>query len=168
MLQNIAGAVLVDLWGIRLHGLLHVQNEGQLLILHLQRPDGLSGSYLVFRNDCGDIIAVIADMAVEQMTVRHVLVGGLCGPGVSRCGKAVIGHVEASQDLHHTGNGLSLRSVDGLHVAVGDGGVQDPGHQGALIAQVRHILVAARGFFIGVHTGDAFADAFAHQASLLF
>ena len=67
-----------------------------------------------------------------------------------------------------TGNGLSLRSVDGLHVAVGDSGVQDPGHQGALIAQVRHILGAARGFFIGVHTGDAFADAFTHQASLLF
>ena len=51
VLQNIAGAVLVDLWGIRLHGLLHVQNEGQLLILHLQRPDGLSGSYLVLRDD---------------------------------------------------------------------------------------------------------------------
>ncbi|CAN3976279.1 CopG family transcriptional regulator, partial [Dysosmobacter welbionis] len=102
----------------------------------------------------------------QQQPVRHVLVGGICGPGVSRCGEAVIGHVEASQDLHHTGNGLSLRSVDGLHVAVGDSGVQDPGHQGALIAQVRHILGAARGFFIGVHTGDAFADAFTHQASL--
>ncbi|CAN4038416.1 Ribose ABC transporter permease protein, partial [Dysosmobacter welbionis] len=103
VLQNIAGAVLVDLWGIRLHGLLHVQNEGQLLILHLQRPDGLSGSYLVLRDDGGDVVAVIPHVMVQQQPVRHVLVGGICGPGVSRCGEAVIGHVEASQDLHHTG-----------------------------------------------------------------
>ena len=88
VLQNIAGAVLVDLWGIRLHGLLHVQNEGQLLILHLQRPDGLSGSYLVLRDDGGDVVAVIPHVTVQQQPVRHVLVGGICGTrGVPAVGK---------------------------------------------------------------------------------
>ena len=168
VLQDVAGAVLVDLGGVRLHGLLGVQNEGQLLVLHLQGPDGLGGGHLVLGDDGGDVVAVVPHMAVQQQPVRHVLVGRVCGPGVSRRGKGIVGRIEAGQDLHHAGDGLRRRGVDGLHVAVGNGGMQDPGHQGASIAQVRHIFGAARGLFIGVHTGDAFADAFAHQASLLF
>ena len=168
VLQHVAGTVLVDLGGIRLHGLLGVQDEGQLLVLRLQGPEGLGRGHLILGDDGGDVVAVVPHMAVQQQPVRHVLVGGVRGPGVSRRGEGIIGHVEAGQDLHHAGDGLRLCGVDGLHIAVGNGGMQDPGHQGALIAQVRRVLGAARGFVIGVHAGDAFADAFAHQASLLF
>ena len=73
MAQDVAGELLVDLGRIRLHGLLHVQHEGQLLILHLQRPDALGGSHLIFGNDHCHLVAVIAHVAVQKQPVRHVL-----------------------------------------------------------------------------------------------
>ena len=101
-------------------------------------------------------------MAVEELPVGHVLVVGVRGPGVSRRGELDVGHIEAGQNLHHPGDGLRLRRVHGLNEAVGDGGVTDPRNQGGGVAEVLHILGPARGLFVGVHPGDALADAFAH------
>ena len=85
--QDIAGELLVNLGRVGLHGLLHIQHKGKLLILHLQRPDALHGGHLILRHHHGHIVAVIADMAVQQQPVGHILMAGVRGPGVSRRGE---------------------------------------------------------------------------------
>ena len=101
MLEDISGIILVDLRCVRLHGLLNVQHEGQFLVLHLQRPDTLHGRHLVLRDDHSHIVAVVADMAVQQVAVRHILMTGVHGPGVARRGKGNIRYVKTGQHLHH-------------------------------------------------------------------
>lgn len=44
VLKDVAWKFLVDLGCLALHSLLWVQDEGQLLVLHLQRPDALGRS----------------------------------------------------------------------------------------------------------------------------
>ena len=131
MLEDVAGERLVELGRGGLHRLLHVQHKGQLLILHPQCPDALHGGDLVLRNNHGDIVAVVPHVAVQQVAVRHVLMAGVHGPGVSRRGEAVLRNVEARQHLHHAVDGLRRGCVNGLDVAVGDGGVLDAGVQRA-------------------------------------
>ena len=165
--QDVAGELVVNLGGVRLHGLLHIQNEGQFLVLHLQRPDSLGRRHLVLRDDHGHIVAVVPHMAVQQQAVCHVLMTGVRGPGVARRGEREIGNIEAGQDPDHAGDILRLRGVDGLDETVGDGGMADLRHQGFPAAEIVHVFRAAGGLFIGVHPDDAFADAFAHMAALL-
>ena len=64
VLKDVAWKFLVDLGCLALHSLLWVQDEGQLLVLHLQRPDALGRSHLVLRDHHGHLIPIIADMAV--------------------------------------------------------------------------------------------------------
>ena len=151
VLQDIVGAVLVYLGGVGRHGLLRVQHEGQLLILHLQRTDALHGGDLVLRNDHGDIVAVVPHMAVQQVAVRHVLMAGVHGPGVARRGEAVLRHVEAGQHLHHAVDGLRRGCVNGLDVAVGDGGVLDAGVQRARGHPVLVVFRPPGGLVKGIH-----------------
>ena len=78
-----------------LHGLLHVQHERQLLILHLNGPHGLHRRDLVLRDDRADIIAVIAHVPVQQMPVGHVLMVRVHRPRVARRGERTIRRVKA-------------------------------------------------------------------------
>ena len=73
VLQDVVREFFVELRRIRLHGLLHVKNERQLLILYFQRADTLGRRHLILRNYDGYVIAPVADMLVEQMPVSHVL-----------------------------------------------------------------------------------------------
>ena len=97
-------------------------------------------------------------MAVEQMTVRHVLVVRVHGPGVTGGGEGVLRHVEAGQDLHHAGDRLRSGGVHRLHEAVGNGGVLDahiqrvPGHQ------ILVIFGASGGLVKGVHPDLPFSN----------
>ena len=62
--QDVVLGPLLNLRRAVLHGLLHVQNEGQLLILHLQSPDRLGGGHLVLGDDHRHLVAVVADVPV--------------------------------------------------------------------------------------------------------
>ena len=166
--QDVVRTPLVELGRAVLHGLLNVQDEGQSLILHLDGPDGLGGGHLVLRNNHGHLVAVVADMPVQQLPVRHVLVVGVRGPGMARRGKLDVRRVEAGQDLHNAGDGLRRRRIHGLHKAVGDGGMADLRNQGAAVTEVVHVFGPACGLFIGVYAGHAFADAFAHRVPSFF
>ena len=166
VLQDVAGAALVELGGVRLHGLLHVQHEGQLLILHLQRPDALHGGHLVLRDDHRHVVPVVADVPVQEVPVRHVLVSRVHGPGVARRGEGMLRHVEAGQDTDHAGDGLRRAGVHALHIAVGDGGVLDPDVERVLGHPVLVVFGAAGGLVIGVHPDLALAYD-THRAFLL-
>ena len=65
MLENIVGTVLLNLRSVRLQSILHAQHEGQFLVLHLQRTDTLRSRHFIFRDDHGDIVAVVAHMTVK-------------------------------------------------------------------------------------------------------
>ena len=167
VLEDISGIILVELGRVRLHGLLNVQHEGQLLVLHLQCPDALHGRHLVLRNDHGHIVAVVADMAVQQVAVRHILMTGVHGPGVARRGKGNIRYVKTGQHLHHAVDGLRRRCIHGLHEAVGDLRVFDPDVQSTGRHPVLVVFCAAGHLIKGIHTGHAFSYCYAHGASLL-
>ena len=166
--QDVARVLLVELGRVGLHGLLHVQDKGQLLIGDLYQPGGLGRGHLVFRHHHRHVVAVVADMAAQQQPVRHVLVGGVRAPGVARRGEVVLRHVEAGEDLHHPGDGLRLAGVDGGDHAVGHGGVDQAGHQGAAVAQIVGVFGPARGLVKGVHPDPALAYAAAHGTSASF
>ena len=151
VLEDVAGVVLVELGRAVLHGLLHVQHKGQLVVLHLQRPDALHGGHLVLGDDHRHIVAVIPHMTVQQIAVSHVLVAGVHGPGMARRGEAVLRHVEAGQHLDHAGDGLRRRLVDGLDEAVGDGRMPDAGVQRPRRHTVLVIFRPPGGLVKGVH-----------------
>lgn len=151
VLQDIVGIVLVELGCAVLHGLLHIQHEGQLLILHLQRPHALHGGHLVLRDDHRHIVAPIPHMAVEQMAVGHVLMAGIHGPRVARRGEHDVRHIEAGDDLHHARDGLGSAGIHRLHKAVGDLRVLDAHIQRVLGHQILVILGASCGLVKGVH-----------------
>ena len=165
--QDVVFVLLVELGRAVLHGLLHIQHKGQLLILNLQSPDALGRRHLVPGDDHRHLVAVVADVAVQEQPVGHILMAGVRGPGMTRRGKGDVRHVKTGQDLHHTGNCLRGGGVDGLHKTVGDGGVTDLHHQRLPAAEIVRVPGAARGLFPGVHPRDAFADALAHRESLL-
>ena len=152
VLEDVVGISLMELGRAGLHGLLHVQHEGKLIILHLQGADALHGGHLILGDDHGDIIAVVAHMAVQQVAVGHVLMAGIHGPGVARRGEAVLRHVEAGQYLHHALDRLSRGRVNGLDVAVGDSGVLDAGIQRARRHTVLVVFCPPGGLVKGVHT----------------
>ena len=64
VLEDVAGAFLVNLRRVRLHRLLHIQHERQHVILDLERAHALHRGNLVFRNDDGDFISVVPHMPV--------------------------------------------------------------------------------------------------------
>ena len=148
--------------GRRGHGLLHIQDEGQLVVADLHQTGRLGGGNLIFRNDNSHIVAVEADMAGEEQAVRHILVVGIGAPGMPGGGEIVFRHVEAGEDLHHAGDLHRLLQVDGGDHAVGHGGVDQPGDQCALVAQIVGVLCPAGGLVKGVHPDLALAYALAH------
>ena len=158
VLEDVVGKGLVELGRTGLHGLLGVQHQGKLLILHLQSPDALHGGHLVFRNDHGHVVAVAADVPVQKMPVRHVLVSRVHGPGVTGGGEGMLRHVEAGQDLYHARDRLRSGLIHRLHEAVGNGGVPDayiqrvPGHQ------ILVIFGASGGLVKGVHPDLPFSN----------
>ena len=152
VLEDVVGISLMELGRAGLHGLLHVQHEGKLIILHLQGADALHSGHLILGDDHGDIIAVVAHMTVQQVAVSHILMAGIHGPGVARRGEAVLRHVEAGQYLHHAGDGLRRRLVDGLDEAVGDGGVLYAHIQRVARHTVLVVFCPPGGLVKGVHT----------------
>ena len=153
VLEDVVGVGLVEPGSVRLHGLLHIQHEGQLLVFHLQRPDALHGGHLVFCNDHRHVVAVVADVPVQQVAVRHVLMAGVHGPGVARRGERVLRHVETGQYLHHAGDLLRRRGVHRLDEAVGNGGVLDADIQ--RITGITIVLIAVGAGFAVVASQDA-------------
>ena len=166
--QNVVPAALLNLRRAVLHGLLRVQNKGQLLVFHPDGPDSLGRGHLILRDDHRHLVAVIADMPVQQLSVRHILVAGVQRPRMPRRGKCDVWHIEAGQNLHHAGDGLRRRGVHGLYKAMGNGGMADFHDQRAAVTEVVHVLGTACGLFIGVHALYALADAFAHWVPSFF
>ena len=150
-----------------LHGLLDVQDEGVLLILHLDSPQGLGGGHLVLRHHGGDVVAVKPHPLGQNQPVGHVLVALVGGPGVPRRGEIVLLlQVEAGEYLDHAGNGLGGRHVHGHHPPVGNGGVQNLGHICPPVAQIVGIFRASGHLVIGIYPGDFLP--YIHGAFLLF
>ena len=166
VLEDVVGVGLVELGSAGLHGLLHIQHEGQLLVFHLQRPDALHGGHLVFCNDHRHVVAVVADVPVQQVAVRHILMAGVHGPGVARRGERVLRHVETGQYLHHAGDLLRRRGVHRLDEAVGDGGVLDADIQCITGHEVLVVFGAAGGLIKGVYPHLGFSY-FSHVVFLL-
>ena len=125
VLQDIARKLLVDERRVRLHRLLHVQHERKLLILDLQRAHALHRRYLVLCDDNGDIVSVVAHMAVEQVPVRQILMFRIHRPGMPRRWKAVLRHIEARQHLYNARDRLGCRNIHAFDESVRDGGMLD-------------------------------------------
>ena len=165
--QQVAGAGLVDLGSIGLQGLLGIQNEGQFLVLSLDQADCLGSCDSVLCDDDCNIVTVVADMLVQQLTVSNVLMVRIGGPGVAGGGEANVGNVEAGQNLDDAGDSLSSRGVNRLNIAMGDLGVIDLHDQSAIGQQVFYVLGAAGGLVIGIHADCAFAGVLSHESYLL-
>ena len=123
--QDVVLETLVQLRCAVLHGFLHIQNKGVFLILHFERANALIRRDFVLCNHDRDIVAVIAHVAVEQQTIRNVLMVRVGRPRMSRGRERTIRHVKARQHLDHAGNRRSGRGVNRFDQAVGNGRVVD-------------------------------------------
>ena len=164
--EDVAGIAVMELRRSLLHGLLDVQDEGELVVFHRDRPNALPGGDLVFRDDDGDVVAPVAHVPVQQVPVGHVLMARVHGPGVSRGGEGEIRYVEAGEHLHNAGYRLGGAGVDGTHHGVGLFRVLDAdiesvcGYQVLVIPGAPACLVEAVDAF--------FADSdLAHDSALL-
>ena len=149
-----------------LHGLLYIQHEGQLFILHLQCPHALHGSHFVLCDDHRYIVAIVAHMTIQQQTIRHVLMTGVHRPRVACRGERNVGHIKAGQHLHHAVNSLGGRGVHALDITVGDLRVLDAGIQRISGHQIFIVFGSACGFIVAVNTNLLLAY-FTHKVFLL-
>ncbi len=157
MLKDVPGELVVDLGATLLHGLDGIEDEGQLLVFHLDEPGRLGAGHLVLRHHRGHVVAIVAHVPVEQEPVRHILMGFLHRPGVAGRGEGDVGHVEAGEDADHPGHLHGLGDVHGLHKAMGDGGAHHPDEQGALVTQIVRVLGASGHLVERIHTGHTFS-----------
>ena len=158
VMQNIMRKFLMKLRLAVLHGLLHVQNEGKLLVFHADLARGLRCGDLILRDHGRDIVAVIAHMAVQQAAVSDVLMRRLHRPRVTGGRELDVRHVEAGEDAHDARHLLCLGNIHGLDIAVGNGGADDSRDQCASVAQVVCVLCAACRFVESVNARDAFSN----------
>ena len=136
-----------------------------LLVFHADEPRGAGSGHLVLRDDRGDVVAVDAHPPVKQHAVGDVLVRGLYRPGMAGGGVLDLRRIEAGDDLHHAGDLLGLREVEGFHQPVGDRAAHDLGDQAVRGAQIVGVPGPAGHLLICVHAGDALPDS--HKTSLL-
>ena len=163
--QDVVRVLLVEHRRALRHGLLRLQHHGVLLILHPDELQGPPGGDLVLRHHGGNVVAVDAHTAVEQLAVGHVLVGLLHAPGVAGGGVLDVRHVKAGQHLHHPGQGLGGGDIHGLDPAVGNGAVENLRLQHRTGAEIVGVFGAAGHLVGGVHAGDAPPDF--HKTHLL-
>ena len=147
----------MDLRCVRLHRFLHVQHERQHVVLDLQSAHALHRRDLVFRDDDGDLVPIVAHVPVQQMPVGNVLMAGVHRPRVTGRREGDVRHVEAGQHLDHALDGLSRRGVDRLDVAMGNFRVLDPRIERARRHPVFVIFGSAGRFVKRVDTNLAFA-----------
>ena len=158
VLQNVVGIFLVELRCAVLHGLLHVEDEGKRLIFDLDQRGSLRCGDLVLRDNSHNVIAVVADVAVEQTAVCNVLMRLLDRPRVARRGEFNIGDVKAGEDLDDAGDFLGFRDVNGLDIAVRNGRADHAGDEGAAVAQVVRVFGSAGSLVERVDAGYALTD----------
>ena len=73
-------------------------------------------------------------------------------------GEVVLRHVEAGDDLHHSGDLLRLRCVHRSHISVGDIRMKHLRHIYIAVAQIIHILRAPGHLLEGVHPFYTLSD----------
>ena len=161
--QDVPREILVDLRRVRLHRLLHVQHKRQLLIADPHQSRRPGGGHVVLRHHHGHVVPVVAHMPAQQEPVADILVAGVCGPGVSGGGKAVLRNVKTGEDPHHPRHLLRLRRVHRGDQTVGHRRVDQPGGQSPPVAQVLRILRPACRLVKGVHPGLALSYVLAHR-----
>ena len=158
MLEDIVREFLMQQRRPVLHGFLHIQHERVFLVFHPDQPQRLRGRDLILRHDGRDVVPVEPDALCQDQAVRHILMGGVGGPGMARRRVIVLFfQVEAGQDLYDPGNLLRFGRVERDHLPVGNGGLTDPGDIGFFVAQVVRIFCPAGHLVKGVHSLYAFS-----------
>ena len=114
---DVAREDLVELGGVRLQGVVHVEHGREHLIVHVDELAGLLGDVLGLGHDQGHGVAHEADVLVQ-----HV--------GVARRGVAVVDaevgvDVRVGDDALHAGHGHGAGVVDAADAREGVGAVQD-------------------------------------------
>ena len=121
MLQNVIRKLLaVDHGSVRLHRFLRVKDEGQFLVFDLDLAGSLRRRDFILRNDNSHIVAVVADMPVQDPPVGGILMGRIHGIRMSRGREVDLRHFKAGEDPDKTGNLLRLGSVNAFDITVRD------------------------------------------------
>ena len=112
MSQDVVRALLVNHRCPFFLGFQGVQDEGVFLILYFQGTDGLVGGHVVFCDNGGNIIAVVADVLVQYFAVSDILPGRIGCPRMAGCRECNVGDIETSEDFDDSFDLLRLRCID--------------------------------------------------------
>ena len=116
-------------------GLVGVQYRLQHLVLHLDELQRLVCGRLILGGHDGHSIAHKADALIQNQTV----IGRGLGVGLTRHGKALLGHILVGIYGNHAGHLLGHVGVDLLNEGVGVGAAQHLHHQAVLRGHIVHI-----------------------------
>ena len=105
-----------------------IQHRRQNLIADLDELHRLEGSLLGLGGDDCDSVSGEAHMAVQNQAV----IGGRLREGLAGDGKAGLGHILPSVDIHNAGDLFGDVGPDFFHDGVGMGRTQNLDHQGIL------------------------------------
>ena len=143
MRKYVVFEVFVQLRRAVLHCLKLIKDEGKLLILHLYLAHCLNGGYLVLCYNGGDIVAIIAHMAIKKKPVRHVLMVRVGAPRMPRSRERYIRHVEAGDYFHHAWHLFSLARIYAFNIAVRDGGAHHLYYKRRTVGKIVGIFCAS-------------------------
>ena len=142
--------VLVDLHGAVGQDVLVLQQDGQLLVLHVDQADGLLGDLLGIRSNSRHRVAHIADLFLKNQRIQR----RIKGQGVTAGGEGNVRHVVIGQDGPDTGQRLRLGRVDAFDNRMRVRTPQDLALQEMVELHVAHIGRLTGDFVIGVNSLD--------------
>ena len=158
VIQEIPGEILLDLRRTFLQRLERVENEGQLFVFDFDEPGSLRGRDLVLRDDGAHVVTVIADVLVQQLSVRGILVGRIGRPRMA-CGRETdIGDVKGREDPDDSRNFFRLVDIDLAYETVRDSRADDPDDQRIFAAEVVRILCAPGHLVECIDSRDALSN----------
>ena len=166
MLQDIVRELFVQLRRAVLHRFLSVQHKGKLLILYREGAHALYGGDFVIGDDDGNVVAPVADVGVQQLSVRDVLMPRVHRPRVSRGGEGDVRHVKAGQHFDDPGDLHRSGGVDRLDDRVRLLGVLDTRVKRVFRHTVLIVFGPAGRLIVAVYSGFASSD-FIHELTLL-
>ena len=119
--DDISRFFIVKPGGVLCHGILHGQQGGILLILHLHKPGRPGCRYIILRYNGCYIISIDPYPGIEKFPVRNILMGRFHGPWMAGCWELDVRHIEARDNLHYPRHLQCFFQIKAFYHAVGDG-----------------------------------------------
>ena len=147
------------------HGNLRAHDHRIFLIFYFDQLQCPGSCHFVLSYYSCNIIAIIPYSSGEQITVCHILMSKLHGPGMSWGGITMIRYVLKGNYLYYAVQSLCFAGINGSYHAVSDLCMINPGYQTLIQDQVICKFRTSCHFLISVYSWNTLSN---HMLHLLY